>query len=863
MAEVGVRIVGEDQASSALRSVAESSRSTAQEVTALGGAWDTLGSTITSSVVTGQAIIGLLQGTLNAAGNATAGLRAFAQQTEQMNQSLEGTRMSFSVLIGSSEKANALLDEMKVAARSTVLSFEEFRNASKYLLGFQFDAKDVVQITKDIGSAVYALGAQNMGGMERIIRALGQMKAQGRVSREELNQLSEVGVPALKLLADGFGVTTEAMSQMVKAGTVPVEGAISALLGQMHQLYGANTEQLSKSFEVMTSNFGDFVDQAQQALGAGIFETNKRRLQELTQIVASPVFIKIATELGGRLGDAYRRFNDTAVFPAIQAVQQFMNALDINNPNPAIMSLFQNMQGIMENLINNYLGGNGVNAMKNFMAVLNQLASGITTAAQGGSLVDVLERISTIGQDTSAGRFVSALVSDFNSLVNVVQSAWPSIKAGIDNITNGFGNIGRGLTNAISSGDTQQLTSAVTEALSGLWTWIDTWGSKGADAITRALIKIFNPDYNDGPFEQKVQTTVDRALAILSSIGTGIANSFGESLFPMLAPRLEALSSFLTSKFTILVSGLASYLNDKMPGAFQIAFGSVETASQDFLDRLGFRMKSQFVQAMMPNLAGSQVFADYMANENVRIEEEARKRNEVLTRTNAEAMRELQQLPSLSQYFPGLNDVSGLNAQLQSIQDGTAITAVQTGKKLLENVEVGATSSASSVSSNIASSTESMLVNSADNINSSGVVANAWEKVGQNIASSVGRGYESGYTEFTQRVQTSLGIPEIYQQLSQSVTAINQINSRVYNLETGATGGGGSGGGSANVTGDQSSGTGGSATYTPPASVSNAGSARTNKTNNVTINITSGGGSSRDLQAMAQYLMIRSSFDFN
>lgn len=862
MAEVGVRIVGEDQASSALRSVAESSRSTAQEVTSLGGAWGDLSNTIASGVIKSQAIIGFLQGTLSAVGNATAGLRAFAQQSEQMNQSLEGTRMAFSVLIGSSEKANSLLDEMKVAARETVLSFEEFRNASKYLLGFQFDAKDVVQITKDIGSAVYALGAQNMGGMDRIIRALGQMKAQGRVSREELNQLSEVGLPALKMLADGFGVTTQAMSQMIKAGTVPVESAITSLLGQMHQLYGANTDQLSKSFQVMTSNFGDFVDQAQQALGAGIFETNKRRLQELTQIVASPVFMKIATELGGRLGDAYRKFNDTAVFPAIQAVQQFMNALDISNPHPAIMSLFQNMQGIMENLINNYLGGNGISVMKNFMAVLNQLASGITTAAQGGSLADILERINKIGQDTTAGRFVSALVTDLNSLVNTVQSAWPTIKAGIDNITGGFSNIGRALSGAISSGDTQQLTNSVTEALSGLWKWIDTWGSRGADAIVGALNKIFNPSFNNAPFQQKIQTTVDAALAVLGSIGTGIVNSFGENLFPSLAPRMEALGSFLTSKFTILVSGLSSYLNDKMPGAFQIAFNSIETLSQNFLDKLGYTMKSKLVESLMPNLAGSQVFADYMSKENTRIQEEAQRRNEVLSQTNADTMRALQQLPNMSQYFPGLGDVSGLNAQFQSIQDGTAITAVQTGKKLMENVRDGATSSTSAVSSDIYTSTQAMLVSTADNVNSSAVVANAWEKVGKNIASSVGLGYQSGYAEFTQRVQTSLGIPEIYQQLSQSVTAINQINNRVYNLENGVTGGGSGGGGATNATGNQSSGTGGEASYIPPATVSQNATGRTNKTNNVTINITSGGGSSRDLQAMAQYLMIRSSFDF-
>lgn len=417
MAEIGVRIIGEDQASDAFRAVSEASRSTASEINGLGGTFSSLSNVIASGVVKGQAIIGLFTAAVGAARNAANAIGGFIDQTVSMSASLEGSRQAFSVLLGSSEKATALLNQMLEASRTTTMSFEEFRSSARYMLGFGFEAEKVVSNIKDIGAAVYALGAQNQGGMERIVRALGQMQAQGRVSREELNQLAEVGVPALQMLANHFGTTTAEMSQMVRKGTVPVSEAINGLIGQFREMYGAGAAQMSQSFEVMTSNLSDYVQQAQIAIGSGIFETNRERLREITKILASPVFMEIAQKLGTTLGDAYRKFNDTAVTPAIRAVAEFMNMLDTTNPRPAVTQLLDNLSGIMNGLINQYFGGAGIGVVKNFMAVLNQLSSGVISLLQGGNIFDAIRQISSIGQDTNAGQFVGALAREFEQLI--------------------------------------------------------------------------------------------------------------------------------------------------------------------------------------------------------------------------------------------------------------------------------------------------------------------------------------------------------------------------------------------------------------------------------------------------------------
>lgn len=886
MAEVGVRIVGEDQASAALRSVAESSRNTAQEVNTLGGSWSSLSNTIASGVVKGQAIISFLQGTLSAVSNVTAGIRDFAQQSEQMNQSLEGVRMSFTVLTGSGETANRLLTEMKTAARETVLSFEEFRNASKYLLGFQFDAKDVVQITKDIGAAVYALGAQNMGGMERIIRALGQMKAQGRVSREELNQLSEVGLPAMKMLADAFGTTTAEMSNMIKNGTVPVEAAITGLMGQIRTLYGSQTDALSGSFEVMTSNFGDFVDQAQQALGSGIFETNKRRLQELTQIVSSPVFMKIATELGGRLGDAYRRFNEVAVFPAIQAVQQFMNVLDTSNPRPAILGLMQNLEGIMMQLVNQYFGGTGASVVRNFMSLLNQLSEGIVSLTEGRNIYEVFDRISKVGQDSSAGQFVGmlaqgmislgrafeevqAIASPFinqtmnavresiSTLSSIVQQASPSIQNSLSAILSTVGNLGNGIATAINTGDTDQLMGTITSSLSKLWTWIDQWGSRSLDSLVNTMDKLFSGNFDDSPFLSKLSEIMNKGANILGQLGNAFTSSFGEELFPMLSPRLNALGNWLQSQFGIIVDGVGQTMSDRLPPTFQMAFNTATTAFQNWLAELGVVTKKGLAEWLMPNLAGSQLFSDYLRNENARIAQEIAQRNQVLAQGNETLQQQLNNLPQINEYFRGLGDTSGLVNQFRNIQQETAPMAQATGQELLANMLSGVRQSSSPISQSIESETSSAVISTANSLASSGAVSSAWENVGRNMAVSVSRGYQSGFSELTQDIQTSIGIPEINQQLGDSIAEINTLNSRVYVLE-------GLIRKSASPPPPDISNPNNILYDIPytPASKASGKSGTTNNNSTVNININSARGNEADLQSMAQYLMLRKSFNF-
>lgn len=160
---------------------------------------------------------------LGAVGGAAAlmGIKT-ASETEQ-------AQLAFTNMLGSGKKAKAFLDDLKDFAAKTPFEFPELVKSSQMLLAMGFNAKQVRPTLTAIGDAVAGMGG-SQDQIEFVARALGQMQAKGKVAGDELLQLTEQGIPALKILADKYGVSTEQMSKMVEKGKVLSDKAIPALV---------------------------------------------------------------------------------------------------------------------------------------------------------------------------------------------------------------------------------------------------------------------------------------------------------------------------------------------------------------------------------------------------------------------------------------------------------------------------------------------------------------------------------------------------------------------------------------------------------------------------------------------------------
>ncbi|HEY3363961.1 MAG TPA: tape measure protein [Symbiobacteriaceae bacterium] len=210
------------------------------------------------SVVTAFSVVGAAMGALGAA---SIGLAA----------DMEQNRIAFTTLLGSAQKADTFLRQMEEFAARTPFQFNDLLVASKHLLAVGFAAKDVMPIMTTLGDAVAGLG----GGAEmidRVTNSLGQMRAKGKVSAEEMRELAKAGIPAWQMLADAIGTTVPGAMKKAEEGAISSAVAIPAILAGMNAKFGGLMEAQSHSLEGMWSNTKDSLAATGRIIGANLIQ---------------------------------------------------------------------------------------------------------------------------------------------------------------------------------------------------------------------------------------------------------------------------------------------------------------------------------------------------------------------------------------------------------------------------------------------------------------------------------------------------------------------------------------------------------------------------------------------------------------
>jgi tape measure domain-containing protein len=183
-------------------------------------------------------------------------IRAGAAAWVNYASKLESTRIAFTTMLGSSQRAETHLKELQSFALATPFQFEELIDASQRMQALGFEAEQVIPILTDVGNAVAAAG----GGSERLDRvvlALSQIQSKGRVMTQELNQLAEAGISGFKILEQQLGKSRAELVQMVEAGEISSAVFIEAFQKFSRQNFGGLMEKQAKTFTGAMSNIKD------------------------------------------------------------------------------------------------------------------------------------------------------------------------------------------------------------------------------------------------------------------------------------------------------------------------------------------------------------------------------------------------------------------------------------------------------------------------------------------------------------------------------------------------------------------------------------------------------------------------------
>lgn len=198
-------------------------------------------------------------------------------ETEQYTTSLE-------VMLGSAEKASAMIAKMREFAAKTPLTLENVISGGSLLMSYGVDESNLIDTMTKLGD----LASGNAEKMDRITLAYGQMLAKGKVTGEELRQMTEAGVPLQAALAESIGVTGEEFSKMVSKGKVGIDDLNKAITGLTtgNGKFAGMMEKQSQTMQGMLSTLLDNLSEFMRKMGEGAFGEVKSALQEASDLLA-------------------------------------------------------------------------------------------------------------------------------------------------------------------------------------------------------------------------------------------------------------------------------------------------------------------------------------------------------------------------------------------------------------------------------------------------------------------------------------------------------------------------------------------------------------------------------------------------
>ena len=114
--------------------------------------------------------------------------------------------------------------------------------------------------------------------MKRVARALGQMKTLGKLSAEEMNQMSEAGINARKYLEEFLGTTVEGFQ---KSGA-DIQIAIDAITKGLERDFGGAAKKAMNTWQGLRATTASYVTElTRMVMGAGVFDELKGLLREI------------------------------------------------------------------------------------------------------------------------------------------------------------------------------------------------------------------------------------------------------------------------------------------------------------------------------------------------------------------------------------------------------------------------------------------------------------------------------------------------------------------------------------------------------------------------------------------------------
>lgn len=244
--------------------------------------------------------VSLLQKTLAGAAAAFGGVQVaaaaidFGKGAIQAVANYESLGISFETFLGSAEKAKEVLADLEKFSVATPFTPEQVNNAGKALLAFGEPVQQLQSTLQKIGDVSSATGKD----FNELAVIYGKARVAGTLYAEDINQLTEAGVPIIQEFAKELKVSEDQVKKLGSEGKISFdvfERAFANLTEEGGRFFGL-TEKLSQSTAGRISTLEGNFEQLKRSIGEGllpVFEGLLSGAQKVIDVFAAlPGFLQ-------------------------------------------------------------------------------------------------------------------------------------------------------------------------------------------------------------------------------------------------------------------------------------------------------------------------------------------------------------------------------------------------------------------------------------------------------------------------------------------------------------------------------------------------------------------------------------------
>lgn len=212
------------------------------------------------------------------------GFEQLAEHIFNVRSQFQQLEISFTTMLGSEQKAGALMDELIQTAARTPFNMTDVTEGAKQLLAYGIQANEVNDTLVHLGDIASGLNIP----LGQLVYLYGTTVSQGKMFTMDLRQFMGRGVPLAEELGKILHQNTTEVQESVSKGKVTSDIFKEAIanMTQAGGRFGGLMEQQAETLQGRWSNIEDTIDQAINSIGQktqGIFGTGLDLISSLIE----------------------------------------------------------------------------------------------------------------------------------------------------------------------------------------------------------------------------------------------------------------------------------------------------------------------------------------------------------------------------------------------------------------------------------------------------------------------------------------------------------------------------------------------------------------------------------------------------